>query len=137
VSSFGDLYGQVQRMVGASQRVRDLLRETPEPGGNMKPAERLRGDLRFENVSFRYPSRPEVAVFNDVSLAAKAGQRIALVGPSGAGKSTLASLLLRFFEPTSGRILIDGRDARDYDLHTLRPQIAVVPQDGILLGGPI
>ena len=72
-----------------------------------------------------------------VNLAARAGQRVALVGPSGAGKSTLASLLLRFYEPDAGRILIDGRDARDYGLHELRGQMAIVPQDVLLFGGTI
>jgi ATP-binding cassette subfamily B protein len=76
-------------------------------------------------------------VLSGVSLEARAGQRIALVGPSGAGKSTLVSLLLRFYEPDSGRILIDGRDAKEYDLHALRSQTAVVPQDVLLFGGSI
>jgi ATP-binding cassette subfamily B protein len=85
----------------------------------------------FEDVSFRYPSRKEVEVLRGVSLSARAGQRIALVGRSEAGKSTLVSLLLRFDEPDGGRILLDGRDARTYDLH------AIVPQDVILFGGTI
>jgi ATP-binding cassette subfamily B protein len=88
-------------------------------------------------VSFSYPSRKEVEVLRDLSLAARAGQRVALVGPSGAGKSTLVSLLLRFYEPDKGRILIDGRDARDYPLHDLRSQTAIVPQDVLLFGGTI
>ena len=124
-------------MIGASQRVRELLREAPEPGGNVASAPRLRGDVRFEDVGFRYPSRPETPVLQGVTLEARAGQRIALVGPSGAGKSTLVSLLLRFYEPEYGRILIDGRDAGEYDLHALRSQMAVVPQDVILFGGTI
>ena len=91
----------------------------------------------FENVAFRYPSRPDVEVLRGVNLAARAGQRVALVGPSGAGKSTVVSLLLRFYEPERGRILIDGRDARDYGLRELRGQMAVVPQDVLLFGGTI
>jgi ATP-binding cassette subfamily B protein len=93
--------------------------------------------VAFENVAFRYPSRPEVQVLRGVSLAARAGQRVALVGPSGAGKSTIVSLLLRFYEPEAGRILIDGRDARDYGLHELRGRMAMVPQDVFLFGGTI
>jgi ATP-binding cassette subfamily B protein len=93
--------------------------------------------VTFEQVAFRYPSRPEVQVLRGVSLAARAGQRVALVGPSGAGKSTLVSLLLRFYEPEAGRILIDGRDARDYGLHELRGRTAMVPQDVFLFGGTI
>ncbi len=152
VGSFAGLYSQLQRMLGASQRVRELLRETPEPGDarstGVSPVKdtgvspvlrgfRLRGEVRFEDVHFRYPSRPEVPVLRGVSLAARAGQRIALVGPSGAGKSTIVSLLLRFYAPVKGRILIDNRDAQGYDLHALRSQMAVVPQEVILFGGTI
>src|SRR5581483_10173191 len=86
---------------------------------------------------FSYPSRKEVPVLRDVSLLARAGERIALVGPSGAGKSTIVSLLLRFYEPDRGRVLIDGRDAREYDLKALRGQMAIVPQDVLLFGGSI
>jgi ATP-binding cassette subfamily B protein len=105
--------------------------------GETPPARRLRGEVTFEGVSFRYPSRPEVEVLRGVSLTARPGERIALVGPSGSGKSTVVSLLLRFYEPDSGRIRIDGRDAREYDLHELRSQMAIVPQDVILFGGTI
>jgi ABC-type multidrug transport system fused ATPase/permease subunit len=101
------------------------------------PKKRVRGDVAFENVAFRYPSRPDVEVLHGVNLAATAGQRVAVVGPSGAGKSTLVSLLLRFYEPERGRILIDGRDAREYGLRELRSQMAVVPQEVLLFGGTI
>ena len=137
--SFAELYSQIQRTLGATQRVRELLRREDRgriaPAAGAAPIGRLRGDVAFENVDFRYPSRPDVEVLRGVDLAARAGQRIALVGPSGAGKSTLVSLLLRFYEPERGRILIDGRDARDYGLHELRGQMAVVPQDVLLFGG--
>jgi len=93
--------------------------------------------VEFAGVSFRYPSRPETVVLSDISLAAAPGEVIALVGPSGAGKSTLTALLLRFYDPENGRILIDGRDARDYDLHWLRGQMALVPQDVLLFGGSV
>jgi ABC-type multidrug transport system fused ATPase/permease subunit len=152
VGSFAELYSQIQRMLGASQRVRELLRKEPEPTGPRStggsPVKdtgeppvlrvlRLRGEVRFDDVHFRYPSRPEVPVLRGVTLTAQAGQRVALVGPSGAGKSTIVSLILRFYEPESGRILIDGQDARSYDLHALRSQMALVPQDVILFGGTI
>jgi len=88
-------------------------------------------------VNFRYPARPEVAVLHDITLAARPGERIALVGPSGAGKSTLTALLLRFYDPEKGRLLIDGRDAREYPLAWLRGQMAIVPQDILLFGGTI
>ncbi len=140
MGSFAELYSQLQRTLGATHRVRELLAEQPEAvpladaGGSAK---RLRGDIVFEGVSFRYPSRPEIAVLRDVSLTAEPGQRVALVGPSGAGKSTIVSLLMRFYEPEQGRILIDGREAREYGLHELRGQMAIVPQDVLLFGGSI
>jgi ATP-binding cassette subfamily B protein len=141
MGSFAEIYSQLQRALGATHRVRELLDEKPEesapPAPPPAPARRLVGDVAFENVAFRYPSRPEVAVLRDVTLAARAGERVALVGASGAGKSTLVSLLLRFYEPDAGRILVDGRNARDYPLHELRGQTAVVPQDVLLFGGTI
>jgi len=138
-----ELFSQVQKTVGATQRVRELLREEPEgeaPGGGTDaeaPAHRLSGAVAFEDVCFRYPARPEVQVLRDLNLAVRPGERIALVGPSGAGKSTLTALLLRFYEPESGRLLMDGRDARDYPLDWLRGQMAIVPQDVLLFGGSI
>ena len=98
---------------------------------------RLAGTVSMEGVSFRYPSRPDLPVLREVSLEAKPGQRIALVGPSGAGKSTIVSLLLRFYEPDSGRILLDGRDARTLDLAAVRGNMAIVPQEVLLFGGSI
>jgi ABC transporter fused permease/ATP-binding protein len=147
MGSFAELYSQIQRTLGATQRVRELLREEPEEdevaalaaAAAQSPAapRRLRGDVVFESVGFSYPSRKEVEVLRGVSLEAHAGQRVALVGPSGAGKSTVVALLLRFYEPGQGRVLIDGRDARDYGLHELRSQMAIVPQDVLLFGGTI
>jgi ATP-binding cassette subfamily B protein len=141
MGSFAEFYSQVQRTLGATHRVRELLQEKPEAlgdGPTPRPAvPRLRGDVAFEDVAFSYPSRPEVEVLRGVSLAARSGQRVALVGPSGAGKSTLVNLLLRFYEPDRGRLVIDGRDARAYALHDLRSQMAVVPQDVLLFGGSI
>ena len=139
-----ELFSQIQKTVGATQRVRELLREPAEDADRTteKTADaalpvRLRGEVAFVGVNFRYPSRPEVAVLRDLNLAARCGERVALVGPSGAGKSTLTALLLRFYEPESGTLLIDGRNARDYPLHWLRGQLAIVPQDVLLFGGTI
>jgi ABC-type multidrug transport system fused ATPase/permease subunit len=97
----------------------------------------LRGEIVFEKVAFRYPSRPEVQVLRDICLNIEPGQRVALVGPSGAGKSTIVSLLMRFYEPEAGSIRIDGRNAQDYGLRELRGQMAIVPQDVLLFGGTI
>jgi ATP-binding cassette subfamily B protein len=137
MGSFAGLYSQLQRTLGATHRVRELLGELPEPTSTAPPTRRMRGEVVFENVAFSYPSRPEVEVLHDVSLRAEPGQRIALVGPSGAGKSTLVALLLRFYDPARGRILLDGKDAREYELSDLRSQMAVVPQDVLLFGGTI
>ncbi len=141
-----ELFSQIQKTVGATQRVRELLREPVEivistdataapENGQLPP--RLRGDVAFESVNFCYPTRPEVTVLHDITLAVRPGERIALVGPSGAGKSTITALLLRFYDPDNGRLLIDGREARDYPLGWLRSQMAIVPQDVLLFGGTI
>jgi ATP-binding cassette subfamily B protein len=144
IGGFVRMYGELQRTVGATQRVRELLREEPEEtstaavhyhGANGVP--RLIGDIAFEEVRFAYPSRKDATVLRDLSLTAEAGQRIALVGPSGAGKSTIVSLLLRFYDPDAGCVRIDGRDARDYSLRRLREQMAIVPQDVLLFGGTV
>jgi len=123
--------------------VRELLRETVEvPDASAAPATsterpRPRGAVEFRDVVFRYPARPDAPVLNRLSLRAEPGEKIALVGQSGAGKSTLTALLLRFYDPDSGAVLIDGRDARDYPLSWLRGQMAIVPQDVLLFGGSI
>jgi ATP-binding cassette subfamily B protein len=142
IGGFVRLYGEIQRTIGATQRVRELLHESPEETGDTAAAAsdgigRIAGDIAFEEITFAYPSRKEVTVLRNLSLTAKAGQRIALVGPSGAGKSTIVSLLLRFYDPAAGRVRIDGRDARDYPLRRLREQMAIVPQDVLLFGGSI
>jgi ATP-binding cassette subfamily B protein len=142
MGQFAELYSQLQKTIGATQRVRELLRETGEIDTLSQTAPspvlpRLNGDVSFENVHFTYPSRQGIQVLHSVSLDVAGGQRIALVGPSGAGKSTVISLLLRLYDPTSGRILIDGRDARDYPLTGLRGQMAIVPQEVLLFGASI
>lgn len=94
--------------------------------------DRIVGNVEFEDVSFSYPSRPEVIILDGFSLAIESGQRVALVGPSGSGKSTVLALLLRFYNPCSGRVLIDGKDIRRYNLKSLRKQIGLVQQEPIL-----
>ncbi|MCS6989820.1 MAG: ABC transporter transmembrane domain-containing protein [Chloroherpetonaceae bacterium] len=138
MGGFAELYSQVQKALGATERVREILRETPEPIElNPKPTSRIRGDVKFENVVFSYPSRKEIKALKGVSFEAKAGERVAFVGKSGAGKSTIVSLLLQFYKPDAGRILIDGKDANEYPLSELRSQMALVPQDVTLFGGTI
>lgn len=141
MAGFADLYGQLQKTLGATQRIRELLKEETEPVSTERPvveeAYKLKGNVRFEDVYFSYPSRKDIPVLQGLSLEARVGQQIGIVGPSGAGKSTLAALLLRFYTPDSGKILFDGLPAGDIPLSQLRMQMALVPQDVMLFGGTI
>ncbi|OXA90941.1 ABC transporter ATP-binding protein [Flavobacterium hercynium] len=142
-ASFGgiaEMYAQIQKAVGATERVFELLEESPEDikGNENRPViEKIKGNVSFNNVAFSYPSRKEVEVLKDVNFKAEFGQKIAIVGPSGAGKSTISSLLLRFYDITSGEIIIDGKNIYEYDLESLRGNMSIVPQDVILFGGTI
>jgi ABC-type multidrug transport system fused ATPase/permease subunit len=101
------------------------------------PSTPLRGEVEFRNVHFRYPSRLEIEVLKGISFTIQPGEKVALVGPSGSGKSTIISLLLRFYDPQPGEVLMDGRHAPDYPLAWLRNQMSIVPQDAMLFGGTI
>jgi ABC-type multidrug transport system fused ATPase/permease subunit len=140
-AGFADMFSQLQKTLGATQSVREILRGEGESvslvPSTIEPQYLLKGQVSFEQVAFSYPSRADVKVLKDITLAAKNGAQIAIVGPSGAGKSTLASLLLRFYEPESGTILFDGRPANTFPLTQLRKQMAYVPQDVMLFGGTI
>ncbi|MCW3122892.1 MAG: Xenobiotic-transporting ATPase [Flavipsychrobacter sp.] len=141
MAGFAELYAQLQKTLGATQRIRELLRETSEDVSVSKvivePAYKLSGNVSLNNIGFSYPSRKEIEVIKDISIEAKSGQQIAIVGPSGAGKSTIVSLLLRFYSPDKGQLLFDGRDAASIPLTQLRKQLALVPQDILLFGGTI
>ena len=135
-----ELYAQVQKAIGATERVFELLDETPEKidaAPNSASIEKIKGNVTFKNVAFSYQSRKEIQVLKDVNFTASFGQKIAIVGPSGAGKSTIASLLLRFYDIDSGEILIDNKNIHDFDLENLRGNMSIVPQDVILFGGTI
>ncbi|XP_077220029.1 ATP binding cassette subfamily B1 [Tasmannia lanceolata] len=125
----------------AMKSVFDLLdRQTEiEPDDlDATPAlESLRGDVEFKHVDFSYPSRPDVTIFRDLTLRARAGKTLALVGPSGCGKSSVITLVQRFYDPTSGRVLVDGKDIRKYNLKLLRRHIAMVPQEPVLFAATI
>ena len=142
-ASFGgiaELYAQIQKAIGATERVFELLEETPEKINstqNSSAIQKINGNVTFKNVAFSYPSRKEMKVLKDVSFTANFGQKIAIVGPSGVGKSTIASLLLRFYDIEAGEILIDGKNIYDFDLENLRGNMSIVPQDVILFGGTI
>ena len=142
-ASFGgiaELYAQIQKAIGATERVFELLDETPEKINSVRDlatTEKIKGNVTFKNVAFSYHSRKEIKVLKDVSFTANFGQKIAIVGPSGTGKSTIASLLLRFYNIDEGEILVDGKNIYDFDLENLRGNMSIVPQDVILFGGTI
>ncbi|MFZ0472941.1 MAG: ABC transporter transmembrane domain-containing protein [Bacteroidales bacterium] len=140
IAGMAGVYTRLQKTIGAAENLLLLLDEPTEKiDDNYLPdtAHSLHGQITFEKVGFRYPSRDEVTVLKDVSFTVEPGQEVAIVGPSGAGKSTLASLLLKFYEPNSGRILFDGRDSSVFPVTALRAQMAVVMQDVFLFGGTI
>ncbi len=140
-AGFADMFSQLQKTLGATQRVRELLRTEGEPveltDSLVKIEHPILGNVRFENVAFRYPSRMDVEVLKNITLSVHAGEQIALVGPSGAGKTTLASLLLKFYEPLEGAIYFDEKNSKNFGLTELRKQMAFVPQDVVLFGGTI
>jgi len=136
--AFGNLsevYGDLLRAAGASERLAELLDAEPEIRAPSKPKklpEPARGELTFENVTFHYPTRRETSALNDFTLAVKSRERLAVVGPSGAGKTTLFQLAERFYDPQSGRVLLDGIDLRDADPADVRQRIAMVPQEVVI-----
>jgi len=141
VASFADVFSQVQKSLGATTRVRELLDEAPEIDvrsvESSAPAERMRGAITFDHVSFAYPSRPDVQVLNQLSLDVAPGEKIALVGASGSGKSTIVSLLLKFYDPASGVLSVDGQNIVTIPPAELRRHLAIVPQEVLLFGGSI
>ncbi|ALI04966.1 ABC transporter ATP-binding protein [Pseudomonas sp. FW306-02-F02-AA] len=143
-SAFGTLsevIGELQRAAGAAERIAELLRSEniiqPPVSGQVTLPDRVRGDLLLQDLRFSYPSRPESYAIDGLSLAIKAGETLALVGPSGAGKSTVYDLLLRFYDPIAGRILLDGVPLTQLDPMDLRRCFALVSQNPALFFGSI
>ena len=137
VGVISEVYGELLRAAGATERLVELLETEPEivsPDAPVALPFPALGGLSFENVTFHYPSRPDRAALVDFSLEVKPGETVALVGPSGAGKSTVFQVLLRFYDPESGRVCLDGVDIRDADLRAVRERLAVVPQDPVIFG---
>jgi len=130
-----EVYGDLVRGAGAAERLSELLRVTPEiavPARPIAMPSPPRGQIAFQNVSFRYPSRPEAPALIDFSLAVEPGETVAIVGPSGAGKSTLFLLAERFYDPQAGTVRIDGVPLREADPAQVRARMALVPQEGVL-----
>lgn len=138
LGTLSGLFSEFMSAVGASERVFALMDRAPGVPceGGIQPSQML-GHITFEDVHFTYPSRPDTPVLNGLNLEIQPNQKVALVGSSGAGKSTVLSLLLRFYEPTSGRILIDGADLRGLDPAWLRSHVAVVQQEPVLFSGTV
>ncbi len=137
LSSIAHTTGSLQQAVVSARRVREILALTPETLDAVDglDATHIQGDVRFERVSFAYDEGR--VILDEVSFTARPGEMVAIVGLTGAGKTTLASLIPRFFEPTGGRVLIDGIEASRYALRSLRERIALVPQEPVLFGGSI
>ncbi|MEM7804965.1 MAG: ABC transporter transmembrane domain-containing protein [Pseudomonadota bacterium] len=136
-ASLSEIWGEIQRGAGAMERLSELLDAQPAIAAPDKPAElpdRCLGRIAFEDVVFSYPSRPADRALDGVSFSIEPGQTVAIVGPSGAGKSTSLQLLMRFYDPASGRITIDGTDIADVSPQALRGQIGLVPQETMLFG---
>jgi ATP-binding cassette subfamily B protein len=132
LSELSQVWGELSQAAGAAERIAELLRVEPairKPKLSVALPEPGKGTIRFEGVSFAYPTRPEARVLDGVSFDVKPGERLAIVGPSGAGKSTLFHLLLRFYDPLAGRILLDGVDLMHADPLAVRARMALVPQD--------
>jgi ATP-binding cassette subfamily B protein len=137
VGVISEVYGELQRAAGATERLIELLETEPEivaPANPQTLPEPAEGRVRFEDVTFHYPSRPELPALAGFSLDVHPGETVALVGPSGAGKSTVFQLLLRFYNPDSGRIVLDGVDIRVADPKAVRTRYALVPQDPMIFG---
>ena len=136
--SLSEVWGDVLRAAGATERISELFAEEPQIVAR-EPAIALpkptRAALRFEHVEFHYPSRPDAPALHDFTLDVRPGETVALVGPSGAGKSTVFALLLRFYDPQSGRISFDGIDLKALALPELRGAIALVPQETVIFSG--
>ncbi len=138
VGAVSEVIGDLQRAAGASERLMELLAVAPDIAAPDKPRalpDPGDGAIVFDDVRFHYPSRPDGAALEDFSLTVAPGERVALVGPSGAGKSTVFQLLLRFYDPETGGVTLDGVDLRDADPAAIRARIGLVPQDAVIFAG--
>ena len=139
MGGLGDMYAQINKTIGSSERLVEILGETSEVDLDQedKVISAVEGNIAYEQVRFNYPSRPDVEILKGISFDVAAGEKIALVGYSGAGKSTIVQLLMRFYDPQHGKIMVDGVDVSAYPLSALRSMMAIVPQEVMLFGGTI
>jgi ATP-binding cassette, subfamily B, bacterial len=136
-ASLSEMWGELQRAAGAMERTVELLGATPAikvPASPQAMPQDSRGRIHFDHVTFRYPSRPDTKALNEFTLEIAPGETVAFVGPSGAGKSTTFQLLLRFFDPQSGRIVIDGVDIANANPEDVRRRVGLVPQETVIFG---
>ncbi|MDX1667337.1 MAG: ABC transporter transmembrane domain-containing protein, partial [Saprospiraceae bacterium] len=140
IGGLGNLYTSLSGAVGATERILEILNQKGEvelKEVKLRPEDRFKGRIRYEDVHFSYPTRKDVTVLKGIDLQIEPGQKVALVGSSGSGKSTIVQLLLRFYRLDAGRITVDGEDIRGYDLLKYRQNVAIVPQEVLLFGGSI
>ncbi len=143
-TAMSELWGEVQRAAGSAGRIAELLAEPPGITAPAHPAPlpepslaRPAGRVEFAAVSFRYPSRPAASALDQFSIRVEPGATVALVGPRGAGKTTVFQMLLRFYDPAAGRVLLDGVDVRDADPGAVRARIGLVSQDPVIFGADV
>ena len=140
LGSLSEVWGELQLTAGAAERLAEILDTKPDivAPANPKPLPQPpRGEVAFKHVRFHYPSRPDEAALKDVHFKVRAGERVAFVGPSGAGKSTIFALILRFYDPQAGAVLLDGVNLREADPKQVRARIAYVPQDPVIFSATI
>ncbi len=140
VATISEVWGDLQRAAGAAERLIELINTDSlvvDPGTAVETTTSVQPELRMDDISFYYPTRPKQAALQDFTLRIESGKCLALVGPSGAGKSTVFELLLRFYDPQEGRILLDGQDIREMGLKEMRSNIALVPQQPALFTGDV
>ena len=139
VGGLGDIYAQLQKTIGSSDRILEILQDPSEIDIHTEQEKQAIefGQISIEDIRFSYPSRPSVEILKGISIDIEPGQKIAIVGTSGTGKSTLAQLMMRFYEPNAGQIKLNGKNIQEYSVQAWRGMLALVPQEVLLFGGTI